>query len=60
MRINYKLRCYRFSDELTEKLDQLKKYRIIESKFIRQAIEEKLERDLPKLKVKKDSSCCPF
>ena len=60
MRINYILKSYRFSEYLTEKLSNLKKYNIVESKFIRQAIEEKLQRDLPKIKTKHKSFKYPF
>ena len=60
MRINYILRSYRFSDDLTKKLDKLKQYRIVESRFVRQAIEEKLQRDLPKLKIESETIKLPF
>lgn len=60
MRINYILRTYRFSNELIEKLDQLRKYRIVESRFVRQAIEEKLQRDLPLIREKHHQTKLPF
>ena len=52
MRINYILRSYRFDEDLIKKLNLLDKYSIVESRFVRQAINEKLQRDLPKLKIK--------
>ena len=60
MRINYILRTYRFSSKLIEKLEQLRKYRIVESRFVRQAIEEKLQRDLPLIKEKHHKTKLPF
>ena len=60
MRINYILKSYRFDKTLVEKLNQLDKYRIVESRFVRQAIEEKLHRDLPKLKIESERIKLPF
>lgn len=60
MRKHAKLKSYRFSTELVEKLELLDKYNIIESKFVRLAIEEKLQRDLPKLKIKQETIKYPF
>jgi hypothetical protein len=60
MRKHCKLKTYRFSNELVEKLDQLQKYSIVESKFVRLAIEEKLLRDLPKLKIENEKIKLPF
>ena len=53
-------RRYRFPRQLTEKLQKLKKFNIVESKFVRLAIEEKLQRDLPKLKEKSTKEILPF
>jgi len=50
----------RISVDLNKKLLKLKEYSIIESKFIRLAIEEKLQRDLPKLKKEKTKEKLPF
>ncbi len=55
-----KLKTYRFSSKLVDKLDKLKEYNIIESKFVRIAIEEKINRDLPKLEINKRKEYCPF
>lgn len=60
MRTHTKLKTYRFSESLVNKLSELEKYSIVESKFVRLAIEEKLKRDLPKLKEKKERVYCPF
>ena len=54
------LRTYRFSEFEVYKLDKLKQYGLKESNFIRKAIEEKLERDLPKLYKEKQKDYCPF
>lgn len=45
---------------LVEKLQKLRQFNVIESKFVRIAIEEKLKRDLPQLKIKEPKSDCPF
>lgn len=50
----------RVSLDLNKKLSKLKEYSIVESKFIRLAIEEKLQRDLPKLKEEKNKIKLPF
>lgn len=55
-----KLKTYRFSSNLVEQLKQLNQFNIVESKFVRLAIEEKLQRDLPKLKIKQEKVICPF
>lgn len=46
--------------ELNEKLNKLKDFSIVKSRFVRDAIEEKFERDFPKLKAKKEKIYCPF
>tara|TARA_R110000868_G_C10947944_1_gene767563 strand:+ start:875 stop:1075 length:201 start_codon:yes stop_codon:yes gene_type:complete len=48
-----KIERVRLSSTLAENLGKLKPYGIKKSKFIRQAIEEKIERDLPKLNAEK-------
>lgn len=49
------------SNEMKQKLFLLKsKYRILPTSFIRQAIEEKLIRDLPMLKIKTEKEYLPF
>ena len=55
-----KSRRYRMPVELFNKLDKLKEYSIVESRFVRQAIEEKLQRDLIKLKLEKETFKYPF
>jgi hypothetical protein len=60
MKILYKSRRYRFGEETYKKLERLKEYSIIESHFVRKAIEEKLDRDLPKLKIEKERVRLPF
>lgn len=48
-----------FSKKQIETLDKLKnKYKIDASKFVREAIKEKLERDYPK--IVKEKQICPF
>lgn len=53
-------RSYRFSLDLVKKLDKLKEFNVVESRFVRTAIEEKLKRDLPNLKLPKKEIECPF
>ena len=48
------------SDETKVKLTKLRKYKIKPTAFIRLAIEEKMQRDLPKLKVKQPKEEIPF
>jgi len=55
-----KLRSYKFTEDMNKQLLKLKEYSIIESKFVRLAIQEKLDRDLPKLKIEKEKVYCPF
>lgn len=55
-----KIRRYRFDENTIKKLEQLKDFNIVESAFIRAAINEKIERDFKKLKQKKDETFCPF
>lgn len=64
MRKAYKLKSYRFRDNLISQLDELKKYSIVESKFVKLAIEEKLQRDMKiivdKFEKEKQKQYCPF
>lgn len=60
MRTLTKTRRYNLSEDLVFKLDKLKDYSIVESKFVRLAIEEKLTRDLPKIKIEKERFKYPF
>ena len=53
-------RRYRMPKSLVEKLIKLRQFNIIESKFVRAAIAEKLERDLPGIKLPKQKDECPF
>lgn len=55
-----KSRRYRLPEELVNKLQKLREFKVVESKFVRAAIEEKLKRDLPNLKLPKKKSECPF
>ena len=55
-----KIRRYRLDDGMIKKLEQLKDFNIVESSFIRTAINEKIERDFKKLKEKKDKFTYPF
>lgn len=48
------------SDEMKQKLDKLKSYNIITTSFIRMAIEEKLNKDMPKIKIVKPKIQIPF
>lgn len=50
-----KIQRFRFSENTVQKLDLLHKYGINKSKFVRQAIDEKLNRELPDfMKPKKE------
>jgi len=60
MKTYTKLRSYKFSESMDKQLLELKKYSIVESKFVRIAIAEKLAKDLPKLKIKQEIIKCPF
>jgi hypothetical protein len=59
-----KARRYRLTEREFSRLELLKKYNIKESGFVRDAIAEKFERDLPKLvkeqKRMEDFIKCPF
>lgn len=48
------------SKEEKAKLTLLRKYRIVPTKFVREAIEEKLSRELPMLKIKSETPYIPF
>ena len=54
------IKCYRFNEFTIYKLNKLKDYGIKESDFVRSAINEKLERDLPKLHNEKIKGYVPF
>ena len=60
MKILTKSRRYRFDEPTFKKLELLKQYRIKESQFVRLAINEKLNRDLPKLKIESEKIKLPF
>jgi hypothetical protein len=64
MRTHSKLKTYRFSEKLINQLSELEKYSIVESKFVRLAIEEKLNRDMKiiidKFEKEKNKHPCPF
>lgn len=59
-----KIKWIRVSEDLEKKLSELKKYSIVESKFVRLAIEEKLQRDMriivDKFNKEKQKQYCPF
>ena len=51
----------KLSLQMKENLNGLKlKYHICPSKFIRTSIEEKLKRDVPKLREQREKVYCPF
>ena len=60
MKILAKSRRYRFTESQFNKLELLKNFNLKESKFVRDAIDEKFERDLPKLKIKQNKIKLPF
>lgn len=50
-----------FSEKQIKTFEKMKsKYKIDVSDFVRQAIKEKIERDLPKLIEKQNKRICPF
>jgi len=55
----YKVNCD-VNLETFQILNQLKQYKIVKSKFIRNAIEKAIKDELPKLKVKRTYKQCPF
>lgn len=64
MKLLTKARRYRLTEYEFSRLELLKKYNVKESQFVRQAISEKFERDLPRLvseqKRMEDFIKCPF
>jgi len=54
------LTTIRITSEMQESLNQLKKYNVNVSKFIRLAISEKIKRDWKSIKEKKERIYCPF
>ena len=50
----------RFSEKQAESLNILKSYNVNISKFIRQAIKEKIKRDWKQIKEKKEKYIYPF
>ena len=48
------------SKELKEKINKIRQYSIKPTSFIRIAVEEKLSRDLPRLKIKSEKIYYPF
>ena len=51
----------RVNDEMRHYFDVLsKKYHVKRSQFIRDAIREKLQRDVPKIREQNKKSDCPF
>ncbi len=64
MKILNKTNTFRFSESTYELLERAKKNHVQLSRFVREAISEKFERDFPqwidKHKHKKESIECPF
>lgn len=60
MKLLTKSRRYRFTEDEFLMIEKLKKENVIESKFVRNAIKEKFERDYPKLLKNKNKIFCPF
>jgi predicted DNA-binding protein len=54
-----KIQRFRFSVNTVEKLDTLSRYGVNKSKFVRDAVNEKLARELPEL-TKPKKQYCPF
>ena len=54
------LTTIRITSEMQESLNQLKKYNVNVSKFIRLAISEKINRDWKSIKEKKERIYYPF
>ena len=50
----------RFTKKQIEAFEQLEKYNVNVSKFIRLAISEKIKRDWKSIKEKKERIYCPF
>jgi hypothetical protein len=50
----------RFTKQQMEAFEQLEKYNVNVSKFIRLAISEKIKRDWKSIKEKKERIYCPF
>lgn len=50
----------RINDTQKQSLDKLKEYDVNTSKFIRQAIKEKIQRDWKCIKESKNKTTCPF
>ena len=62
-KILQKLRTFRFSESSNELLEKAKKNYIPLSRFVRDAVKEKFERDFPKWideQKRKESIQCPF
>lgn len=55
-----KIRSIRFTEQQDNSLQILETYNVDVSHFIRQATKEKLQRDWPSIKEKKEKIYCPF
>jgi hypothetical protein len=55
-----KIHKVRITEQQSYAFEQLKKYNVNLSQFIRQAIKEKLSRDWKQIKESKNKSKCPF
>jgi post-segregation antitoxin (ccd killing protein) len=55
-----KIHKVRITEQQAYAFEQLKKYDVNLSQFIRQAIKEKLQRDWKQIKESKNKSKCPF
>lgn len=53
-------KTFKFSSQQIKAFEQLEKYDINISKFVRLAVKEKINRDWKKIKEKKNKVYCPF
>lgn len=54
------IQSIRFSDEQIKSLQILKDHNVVVSRFIRQAVKEKIQRDWKNIKESKNREYCPF
>lgn len=54
------IQSIRFSDEQIKSLQILKAHNVVVSRFIRQAVKEKIQRDWKNIKESKNREYCPF
>ena len=53
-------KTFKFSTQQIKAFEQLEKYNINISKFVRIAVKEKIKRDWKKIKEEKNKTYCPF